>query len=337
MKQTIGNALPAVGLEEHYASPTFWEGPGRSMKEMYTKAASLIPSYANIVGNLTDLGEKRIAAMDAAGIEMQVLSLTAPGVQQLNETDAVNLTREANDYAANAVKRYPKRLAAFATLPTVAPDIAANELEKRVQADGFIGGIINGHSSGRYLDDKFFWPILERAEFLRVPLYIHPTIPPKPVIDAYYSGFLPQVTNNFSAAAWGWHIETAVHVLRLILGGVFDQFPNLQVIIGHLGEALPFMMPRLDDTMPVEGTKLNRSVGSYLRENLYYTFSGFTYIPPFLDLFLQVGSDRIIFSTDYPFSPMDKSRTFLDNLPVSIADKHRMAHSNAERLLKIEL
>jgi hypothetical protein len=289
---------------------------------------------ANIVENLTDVGEGRIAAMDAAGISVQVLSLTAPGVEQLGEQEAVDIAREANDYLASAVQQNPERFAGFATLPTVVPDTAADELEARVK-DGFKGGVVNGHSSGRYLDDKFFWPILERAESLNVPIYIHPTAPPQPVIDAYYAGFSPEVTYSLSTNGWGWHIETAVHVLRLIFSGVFDQFPNLQVIIGHLGEALPFMLPRLDRNMPVEMTKLNRSVADYLRENIYYTFSGFTFTPTFLDLFLQVGAERIIFSTDYPYAPMEVGRMFLDNLPVSPADKHRIAHGNAERLLKM--
>lgn len=327
--------MRTIGLEEHYASPAFWKGPGSVMKEIYARATSFMPAWASIVEDLTDLGEKRIAAMDAAGIDVEVLSLTAPGVEQLDAPEATDLAREANDYLANALLLYPKRFAGFATLPTAAPDAAADELEARVKAGGFKGGIINGHSAGRYLDDKFFWPILERAESLRVPIYIHPTIPPQPVIDAYYSGFSPEVTYSLSVVGWGWHIETAVHVLRLIFGGVFDQFPSLQVIIGHLGEALPFMLPRLDQSMAVEMTKLNRSVGTYLRENIYYTISGFTFVPTFLDLFLQVGADRIIFSTDYPFMPMDKGRAFLDNLPVSPTDKHRIAHGNAERLLQM--
>ena len=175
--------------------------------------------------------------------------------------------------------------------------------------------------------------ILERAEALKVPLYIHPTPPPEPVIEAYYAGFSPEVTDGLSRAAWGWHIETAVHVLRLILSGAFDQFLDLQIVIGHMGEALPFMMPRIDKVLSPNVTKLNHPVADYLRENIYYTFSGFNFIQTFLNLYLQVGADRIMFSADYPYSPMDQARNFLDRLPVSPVDKHKIAHGNAECLL----
>jgi predicted TIM-barrel fold metal-dependent hydrolase len=143
------------------------------------------------------------------------------------------------------------------------------------------------------------------------------------------------VTVALSTAAWGWHIETAIHVLRLILSGAFDRYPRLQLIVGHLGETLPFMLPRLDHALPTAVTKLERPIGAYLRENLHYTFSGFNYTPTFLDLLLEVGVDRIMFSADYPYASMAQARTFLDQLPVSPADKERIAHGNAERLLRL--
>ena len=273
--------------------------------------------------------------MDAAGIDVQVLSLTDPSVQQLDADGAIKLAREANDYLAEAVRRYPKRFAGFATLPTIAPDIAAEELERMVKEHGFKGGYINGHNRGHYMDDSFYWPILERAEDLKVPLYIHPTTPPEPVIEAYYAGFSPEVTTALSRHAWGWHIETAVHVLRLIVSGTFDKFPELQIIIGHMGEALPFMMPRIDRALSKDLTKLNRTVADYLQENIYYTFSGFNFTQTFLDLYLQVGADRIMFSADYPYGSMEQARKFLDQLPVSYTDKNKIAHGTAERLLRI--
>jgi hypothetical protein len=287
------------------------------------------------VADLLDIGDKRIAEMDAAGIDVQVLSLTDPSVQQLDANKAVALAREANDYLAKATLRYPTRLAGFAALPTAVPETAADELERMVKEHSFKGGHINGHTKGRYLDDESFWPILDRTQSLGVPLYIHPTPPPQPIIDIYYAGFAPEVTNMLAGAAWGWHIETAIHVIRLIVGGVFDHFPNLQVVIGHMGEALPFMLPRLDGILSKNMTKVNRSVAAYLQENIYYTFSGFNYVQPFLDLYLQVGADRIIFSADYPYSSMRQARAFLDQLPVSAADKEKIAHGNAERLLKL--
>jgi hypothetical protein len=327
--------LRTITLEEHFGSPAYMDTPGRR-EGMSTMAYR--PGFEHFVENLGDLGEGRIAQMDAAGIDMQVLSHTAargPGEDEMlaDPQEAINTATEANEFLAAAVKQYPDRFGGFATLPTPIPEAAADELERTVKEYGFKGAFINGHTGSRYLDDKFFWPILERAESLRVPIYIHPTPPPQPVIDAYYSGFSPEVIFGFSTNGWGWHIETAVHVLRMILGGVFDQFPDLQIIIGHLGEALPFMLPRLDRNMGQAMTKLNRSIGAYLRENLYYTFSGFNFIPTFLDLFMQVGADRIMFSADYPYSSMAEARAFLDRLPVSTADRHKIAHGNAELLM----
>jgi predicted TIM-barrel fold metal-dependent hydrolase len=316
--------MRTITLEEHYASPAFMEGPGRDLKHSTT-----------LVEQLCDLGDRRIADMDAAGIDVQVLSLTTPGVEQLDAPEAVAIARESNDHLAEAVRRHPSRFAGFAALPTAAPEIAADELERTISEYGFKGAMINGHTRGRYLDDKFFWPVLERAEALQVPLYLHPTPPPRPVLESYYAGFAPEVTSLLVRGAWGWHIETAIHVLRLILGGAFDRFPNLQLVIGHLGETLPFMLPRIDSRLPTDVTKLSRPISAYLRENLHYTFGGFNWTPTFLNLLLEVGVDRILFSADYPYSSMAQARTFLEQLPVSPADKERIAHGNAERLLRL--
>jgi hypothetical protein len=287
---------------------------------------------------LSDLGDNRIAEMDAAGIDMQILSLTSPGVEQLAAAEAAAFARETNDYLAEAIRSHPTRFGGFAALPTANPEAAVAELERTINDYGFTGdygfkgAVINGHIQGRYLDDKFFWPIFERAEALGVPIYLHPTPPPQPVIEASYGGFAPIVTEMFAGPGWGWHIETALHVIRIILGGTFDRYPGLQIIVGHMGETLPSMLQRLD-VMPAAMTKLSRPISSYLRENVHYTFSGFNYTPTFLDLLLQVGVDRIMFSADHPYSSMAQARAFLDRLPVSPADRERIAHGNAERLL----
>jgi len=324
--------MKTITLEEHYVSPSFLEGPGKGLKEQAKNPESYI---GRLFGQLCDLGEKRIAEMDAAGIDVQVLSLNSPGVEQLEAEEARKIAKETNDFLGNAVKTHPRRFAGFATLPTADPKAAAIELERTVREYHFKGAIINGHVIGRYLDDKFFWPILEQAEALEVPIYLHPTQPPQAVIDASYSGFDPMVTNMLIGAGWGWHIETAVHVIRLMLGGVFDQYPKLQIIIGHLGETLPFMLERMDRIMNMETTKLKRPISAYLRENIHYTFSGFNYTSVFLNLLLEVGVDRIMFSVDYPYASMAQGRDFLNKLPVSAADKERIAHGNAESLLRM--
>ncbi len=317
-----------ITLEEHFATPAFLDGPGSHFKKR--------DDAAQILDKMCDLGDRRIADMNAAGIDMQVLSLTAPGADQLDTAEATELARDSNNILADAVRRHPSRFAGFASLPTPAPDTAADELERMVREHGFKGAVINGHSRGRYLDDEAFWPILERAEELQVPLYIHPTPPPQPVIDASYTGnFAAEITTRLTMGGWGWHIETAIHILRLILSGALDRFPRLQLIIGHLGEALPFMLPRIEIQFPTEVTKLRRPIGAYFRESIHYTVSGFNFLPPFLNLLFEVGVDRIIFSADYPFGSMSVAHTFLNKLPVSPADREKIAHGNAEGLLRL--
>lgn len=331
--------MRTITLEEHCLTQSSQEGPGGGRFQMGGAAAQsiLMRSGASLMAQLLDIGDRRISEMDAADIDVQVLSFTRGlyvGTQ--GEDEVVNLARDINDQLAAAVKRHPTRFAGFASLPTLSPEKAADELERTVKEYGFKGAMIHGHTRGRYLDDKFFWPILARAEELKVPIYLHPTPPPEPVIEAGYVGnYSKDVTSLLSSGGWGWHIETGLHVLRMILGGVFDNYPNFQLVIGHFGEALPFMMGRIERAFPQEVIKLNKPIGHYLRENVHYTFSGWTYLPAFLDLLLQVGVDRIMFSADYPYSPFIEARAFLEKLPVSPKDKESIAHGNAERLLRM--
>ena len=323
--------MRTITLEEHFATPGFLDGPGRDLKDQARQVGS---RAERLMRDLCDMGEGRIVQMDAAGIDMQVVSLTAPGVEQLEAAEAVALARDTNDALAEAVAKRPTRLSGFAALPIAAPDQAANELERRFSDQAFAGALINGHQRGRYLDDKFFWPVLEAAESLGAPIYLHPTRPPKPVIEASFGGFAPLVTEMLAGPGFGWHIETAVHVLRMVMGGVFDRFPKLQIVIGHMGEGLPFFMQRVD-RMPVELTQLKRPVSAYLLDNLHYTFAGFNFPPTFLDLLLEVGVSRIMFSADYPYGSMAKARAFLEQIPVSAADRARIAHGNAEKLFRL--
>jgi uncharacterized protein len=291
--------------------------------------------YASFLAPLCDIGAGRIAAMDEAGIDAQLLSLTAPGLEQTETDDALAVARDSNDVLAAAVKANPTRFAGLAALAVGAPNKAAEELQRRVTQDGFKGAVINGQNRGRYLDDKFYWPILEAAEALNVPIHIHPAKPPKAVIEASYGGFSPEVTEMFAGPGWGWHIETAVHVLRMILGGAFDRFPKLNLLIGHLGEGLIFMIQRVD-SMPPRMTGLQHPVSHYLRNNIYYTVSGFNFPSGFLALLLEMGGvERIMFSADHPYGSMARARAFLEQLPVTMADRERIAHGNAERVLGI--
>lgn len=322
--------MRTITLEEHFISPGFLAGPGKGFAELLRSRG---PRGERMYEQLQDIGDKRIAEMDAAGIDMQVLSLNSPGVEQAEAAEQLSIAVESNDFLAEAVKKYPSRFAAFAALPVAAPDRAAEELDRRVRQQGFKGTLINGHTRGRYLDDKFFSPILERAEALNVPIYLHPTVPPKAVVEASFGGFSPAVTAMLVGGAWGWHIETSVHLIRMMLGGVFDRYPKLQVVIGHLGEGIPFMLPRLNKNLPTEVTKLDRPIGAYLRENVHYTFGGFNFPATFLNLLLEVGVGRIMFSVDHPYGSMAEARAFLQHIPVSEVDREHIAHGNAETLL----
>jgi len=316
--------LRTIALEEHYATAAFLNGPGSWHK-----------SRLNLAEQLTDLGAGRIAAMDEAGVDLAVLSLVAPGVEQLDAPAAVRTARTCNDELAAAVRRYPDRLAGFATLPISAPDAAADELQRAVRELGFVGAVINGHCQGVYLDDPYFEPVLARAVDLNVPIYLHPTIPPAAVIESCYGGFSDEVSFALATVGWGWHINTATHVLRMILGGVFDRHPTLQIVIGHMGEATSFMLPRFDATLRPELTGLRHPVSTYLRENLHYTFANFNDEATYANLVAQVGVGRVAFSTDYPFGSMKNARAFLDNLPLADDDRASISHRNAEHLLDL--
>ncbi|OBJ05599.1 amidohydrolase family protein [Mycobacterium sp. 1465703.0] len=314
--------MRVIALEEHYATTEFLRSAG-----------SWLASRPGIVEPASDLGDGRIAAMDEAGVDLAVLSLAAPGVEQLDPDDAVRLARDCNDELAAAVQRYPDRLAGFATLPISAPEQAADELERAIRQLGFSGALINGHSRGRYLDDPFFEPVLARAAALQVPIYLHPTIPPAGVIESSYAGFAEPVTFALATVGWGWHINTATHVLRIILGGVFDRHPSLQMIIGHMSEAMSFMLPRFDVTLKPELTGLQHPISRYLRENLTYTFANFNDHATYANLVAQVGIERVAFSADYPFGSMVAAHAFLEGLPLTDDERARISHLNAEKLL----
>ncbi len=323
--------MRAITLEEHFATPDYMAGPGRQLHE---RAERTDGRLANLVAELLDLGDGRIAAMEAAGIDMQALSLTARGVEQLPVEEAKAVARQTNAAIGDAVRRHPDRFFGLASLPLIDPPAAIGELERAIAVDGCKGVVINGHVQGRYLDDRSFWPVLQRAEALKLPIYLHPTQSPKAVVEAWYGGLKPAVAEMMANGGWGWHIETALHVLRMALGGVFDAHPELQIVIGHMGETLPFMIERVD-SMPPSVTGLKKPISAYLRENVHYTFAGFNFLPTFLQLMLEVGVDRIMFSADHPYRPMAEARAFLDRLPVSPADRERIAHGNAERLFGV--
>lgn len=339
--------MKTIALEEHFKLPAILEANADGAQEKAFRMFGTTGIYSTgpqgeVPAGVLDLGAGRIAAMDAGGIDVQVLSLNQPATENLDPAQAVKLARQANDKIAAAVHANPHRFAGFATLPMPDPTASAAELERTVSDFGFVGALIHGHIHGRYLDDPFFWPVFERAEALDVPIYLHPKRPPQPVIEACYGGFAPMVSEILSTTGWGWHIDTGLHVLRLILGGVFDRFPRLQIIIGHMGEALPSMIWRANSELSPAIGHLKRPLIDYFTHHLHVTTSGYYAsehgaidYAAFIGLLHAIGIDRILFAVDYPYSDNRGCRRFLDNLPISSDDRKKIAHLNAERLLKL--
>jgi predicted TIM-barrel fold metal-dependent hydrolase len=325
--------MRTIAIEEHFLADGFREVMRRNAPSQ--GGSSNVAFAAALQAKLVDLGATRLKDMDASGIDLQVISHTVSGVVAVPGSEGVRLAREANDQLAAAVAAHPDRFAGFATLPMTEPEAAADELERAVRSLGLKGTMINGTTQGRFLDDASFLPILQRAVALDVPIYVHPGVPPAAVREAYYSGFDPAVNFSLATASWGWHSEVGIHALRLILAGVFDRLPTLQIIIGHMGEMIPFMLARIDNVITPMAKHLQRAVPEYFLQNFYITTSGFFTDPPLLLALQIMGADRIIFSVDYPFSTNEQGRVFLDSASISPADKEKISHLNAERLLKL--
>lgn len=268
---------------------------------------------------LRDTGAARIADMDAAGISVQVLSVAGPGADLLPGAEGVALARDINDHLAKVIEGYPDRYAAFAHLPMAAPDAAADELERCVRDLGFRGGMVNGTTGDVFLDDSKFEPLLSRFEQLDVPLYLHPAPPPEAVRRTYYDRLPGHAGLLLSIAGWGWHSETAIHVLRLVLSGALDRHPRLKLIIGHMGEGLATMFARCDQVFADEASeRLTRPVSQTITDQVWVTTSGFFSLPPLLPLLMAFGADRIMFSIDLSVQP-ERERTGVPGRAAALA------------------
>jgi predicted TIM-barrel fold metal-dependent hydrolase len=320
-----------ITLEEHMTTPGIVNsssgGQGGGLP-----ANAFIQS---LEAKLLDVGEGRLADMDASGISMQVLSISANLIDKMEPSTGNAVACDANDAMAAAVRAHPDRFAAFATLALQDPQKAAAEFERCVRTLGFKGVMVNGTINGQFLDDPKFTPLFESAQALDVPIYLHPAPPPKTVMDAYFSGLPGQLGFALATAGWGWHVETGLHCLRLMITGVFDRFPKLKIIVGHMGENLPFSIARAQAVFERAASNVKRPVGEYFRDHFYLTTSGYFTNPPFQCMLDVVGADHIMFSVDYPFSPNAMGRKFLDNLPISPENMEKIAHGNAEKLLKL--
>jgi predicted TIM-barrel fold metal-dependent hydrolase len=324
--------LRIITLEDHFETALYAEHmPANALRRRWYEDRGQHLGH-DIEKELKDLGASRIAAMDAAGIDVQVLSLTSQGAQAFEGELAVKIARDANDRMHEAVRAYPTRFAAFAALPTAVPDAAVRELDRTIKELRFKGTMINSHTRGAFLDDQKFWPILERAQALDVPVYLHPTQPHPSLMDSYFKGF-----EDLARPAWGFMMDASMHFLRMLFGGVFDAFPRLQVILGHLGEGIPFAMDRLlDHTGYVAKWRgLRRTPEQCLRENLNVTTSGNFSVPSLLCTMLMLGADKVMFSVDWPYESNKAGAEFLRHLPVSANDLEKIAFRNAAALLRL--
>lgn len=282
---------------------------------------------------LDDLGEIRLAEMDSAGVDVQIIS-HQPGTQMLDAETAVSLARKANDALAAAVRAHPRRFAAFAELPTADPKAAADELERTVTRHKFKGALISGHTSGVFLDDKRFHCIFERAQALDVPIYVHPGMPHPAAAEVYYSDYR-RGDFPFLSVAWGFTAETALHAIRLVVGGVFDAFPRLKIILGHLGETIPFTLWRCDWILEHVGGK--SAFADAFREHFYVTTSGNFQQSALVCAITELGIDRIMFAVDYPYNASAEGIAFVRAAPISEADKTKIFSANAERLFGLSV
>ena len=288
------------------------------------------------MSRIQDLGAQRIADMDASGIAKQLVFLTAPGVQVFDSATAVSLARDLNDQLRRETEKHPSRYAALAAIAPQDPNIAAAELERSVKTLGMKGAVINSHTQGEYLDEPKYWEIFEAAQALDVPLYLHPNTPPASMI----APFLPR---GLDGAIYGFAVETGLHVLRIIVAGIFDRFPKLKLVVGHLGEGLPFWLFRLDfmHRSMVNANRypnvrpLKKKPSDYLRENVWVTTSGMQWAPAILFTQQVLGVDRVLYAMDYPYQFVPEEVKVTDELPIGEEDRRKLYQLNAERVFKL--
>lgn len=347
MNTTEARGYKRIATEEAWCSPELMQryqalldagqhgDPGfESLWGFFAKSQT--PRARSLYERIQDMETRRLADMDAAGIDMQLLMLTAPGVQMFEAQTACDLAVSTNDQLADVIARHPSRFAGLAAFAPHAPEHAAKEIERSVNRLHLKGALVNSHTQGRYMDDEFFWPIFEACEALDVPLYIHPNSPSPQMVEP----FLPRCLD---AAIYGFQAETGLHVLRLIVSGLFDRFPKLKIVLGHLGEGLPFWLYRIDfmhagivRSARSEGAKpLKRKPSDYLRENFYYTTSGMAWQPAIQFVQEQMGYDRVMYAMDYPYQYELDEVSAMDNMPLTQAQKQQFFQTNAERIFKL--
>jgi len=310
-----------IALEEHFLSPGLVDYWRPTMAEVAPERGEYF------FRNLTDFGELRLQSMDRAGIARAVLSIAGPGVQAERDTaTATRRARESNDLLAREIEKRPDRYSGFAHLAMQDAKTAADELERCMRELKFCGAMINGHTQGQYLDDPTLYPFWERADALGAAIYIHPADPvAQPSVLSGYKVLMRPM--------WGWGFETGSHALRLVISGHFDRFPRSRLILGHLGETLPFLLWRFDSRAKFHGLKLNKPPSEYIRENVIVTTSGMCSAEPLNCTISALGADRVMFAADHPFETADEAGHFLDTVPLAENVRADIAYNNAVRVL----
>jgi 2,3-dihydroxybenzoate decarboxylase len=310
-----------IALEEHFLSPglvDYWRP---------TMTSVAPPVREQLYQRLVDFGDRRLEIMDKAGITRSVLAISGPGVQAEHDVAlATGLAAESNDFLAAELQKRPERYSGFAHLAVQDPQAAARELERCMLDLGFLGAMINGHTNGLYLDDPSVAPLWERAEALNAPIYLHPTDPlvPAPVLDG-----IPALRR----ATWEWGFETGSHALRLVFSGLFDRYPKAKLILGHMGESLPYLLWRFDSRAKLYGVKLKQPPSHYIRQNIWVTLSGVLAAEPLYCAISALGRDRVMFAADYPFENAEEGGHFMDTVSLDAELRAEVAHDNATKLL----
>jgi predicted TIM-barrel fold metal-dependent hydrolase len=322
-----------IAIEEHWNSVTIRE----ALNRLPDGARDESTAFNNRDGNqarLEDTGPGRIEAMDAAGIDISVLSVVTPATQALPAREAVILAREANDEVTEAVRAHPDRFRAFTTLPVSDPQAAAAELERCTTQLGHVGAMVHPRAGNRTLDDPAYDDLFATAARLHQPVFIHPQIPSNELRDAAYRGLDPLTDLGLATFGWGWHLDAGLSALRLILRGTFDRHPGLQLVLGHWGEMLLFWMDRADSLSGI--AKLERRVSDYITANIHITSSGMLYERLLRHTLDFTSADRVLFSTDYPFHRPTAAETghFFDAI-TDPSDRAKIASANAQALFRL--
>lgn len=328
--------MKKIAIEEHFWTEDFvnYLFPRKDQEEMRR-----VPAYYRVnpedSRKLLDMGEGRLRDMDEAGIDIQVLSLSG-NVEGLDLSEGIAMARRINDELSTVVRKHPDRFAAFAVLAPQDPSASADELKRAVKELGMKGAKIDSHVKGEYLDDKKYWVIFEKAEELGVPIYLHPKPPPRDMLKPYLT--YPALAGSM----WGFGADAGLHAMRLVCSGVFDEYPGLKIILGHLGEALPYWLWRIDnrwlkdeDASSPLANKLKKKPSQYIKENFLVTTSGMHWQPALLCAYLALGADRILFAADYPFESSKEATQFMDAAPLCDTDREKIYHLNAEKFLAL--